>query len=257
MLVLTRRQQDKVTFPGLGITVHVVRVDGKAVRLGIEAPDHVRVLRHELADQEAAQDVYHQAPPATKLSHAFRNRLNAAFIGIQLLSRQLEMGKAGNADAILARIVDELRAMDSDIARLDSVRPATAPPGRGLRALLVEDNDNEAELLAGYLQTFDYEVRRARDGAEALDLLASEEKPHIILLDMTMPRLDGRATIKEIRTNPSHAGVKVFAVTGMSQEAAHVPSGREGPDRWFQKPIRPDVLVREIHRELAATAIPA
>jgi carbon storage regulator CsrA len=49
MLVLTRRPNDSVVFPGLGITVVVLSAQGGTVRLGIEAPPSVRVLRGELA----------------------------------------------------------------------------------------------------------------------------------------------------------------------------------------------------------------
>lgn len=48
MLVLSRRKDDRVLFPNLGISVHILRVDGNRVRIGVEAPPEVKVLRHEL-----------------------------------------------------------------------------------------------------------------------------------------------------------------------------------------------------------------
>jgi carbon storage regulator CsrA len=50
MLVLTRRPDEAIVFAGLGITVRVLEVRGKSVRLGVEAPPAVRVLRAELLD---------------------------------------------------------------------------------------------------------------------------------------------------------------------------------------------------------------
>jgi carbon storage regulator CsrA len=255
MLVLSRRQQDKIVFPGLGITVHVVRIEGKTVRLGVEAPERVRVLRHELSDRECTRAGTPDDRPG-RLTHALRNRLNAATIGLELLRRQLEIGHLPDADATLARIFHELGAMEAMAATIQDTT-AIASAARRVRALLVEDNENEAALLAAYLQTVNYDVRRVRDGVEALDYLSHDERPDVVLLDMSMPRLDGSATIREIRSNPSHAGLKVFAVTGMSREASRIPIGPGGADRWFQKPIKPDVLVREIDRELARDAIPA
>ena len=48
MLVLSRRPHEKIVIPGLGITVHVVSINGNVVRLGVEAPPDVKILREEL-----------------------------------------------------------------------------------------------------------------------------------------------------------------------------------------------------------------
>jgi carbon storage regulator CsrA len=50
MLVLSRRRNETIVLPGLGITVRVVRLNGRTVRLGIEAPPDVKVVRGELVD---------------------------------------------------------------------------------------------------------------------------------------------------------------------------------------------------------------
>ena len=57
MLVLTRRPHEKIVLPGLHVTITVVAVKGGAVRIGIEAPADVRVLREELLDQTQAAAV--------------------------------------------------------------------------------------------------------------------------------------------------------------------------------------------------------
>ena len=54
MLVLTRRPHEKIVLPGLHVTLQVVAVKGGTVRIGIEAPPDVRVLREELLDQSQA-----------------------------------------------------------------------------------------------------------------------------------------------------------------------------------------------------------
>lgn len=48
MLILSRREAEKVLFPGLGISVEITRVQGRSVRLGIQAPDEIRIIRGEL-----------------------------------------------------------------------------------------------------------------------------------------------------------------------------------------------------------------
>jgi carbon storage regulator CsrA len=61
MLVLSRHVREKIVLPELGVTVTVVAVKGSAVRVGIEAPPQVRVLREELRQRDGAM-----APPATR-----------------------------------------------------------------------------------------------------------------------------------------------------------------------------------------------
>jgi CheY-like chemotaxis protein len=116
--------------------------------------------------------------------------------------------------------------------------------------LVVEDDANECELLAGFLRVSGFEVVTSGDGAAAIDYLASHDRPDLILLDMMMPRLDGRATIASIRENPRLADLKVFAISGTSPGEFGVPTGPHGVDRWFSKPVNPETLVQEISREL-------
>jgi CheY-like chemotaxis protein len=210
-----------------------------------------------MADQWNEWRDYPAGQRPQKLSHALRNRLNTAAVGLHLLHRQLEIGELDKAEPTIFKIFRELDSMEKEVAGFkDSEAVTKATPTR--RALLVEDNDNESELLAGYLRTFDFDVSVVRDGADALEYLAcQDENPDVVLLDMNMPRMDGKTTVYEMRSNPANANLKIFAVTGMSQDEAGIGKGRWGVDRWFVKPIRPDVLVSEMHRELAELASPA
>jgi carbon storage regulator CsrA len=55
MLVLTRRRNDKVVIPVLGVEIEVLRIEGSSVKLGIKAPPSVRVHRHEIAERIAKE----------------------------------------------------------------------------------------------------------------------------------------------------------------------------------------------------------
>lgn len=256
MLVLSRRQNDKLVFPNLGITVHVIRIDGKTVRLGVEAPQDIPVLRHEIADRWNQWRDYPVGERPKELRHAFRNRLHAAALGLHLLHRQLEAGQLNNAETTILKIFRELQSMEVEMARIKKTSDDLVEESPR-RALLIEDNVNESELLAGFLRSCNFQVATARDGADALEYLAYEPSPDVVLLDMCLPHMDGPTMIHEIRTNPRTAGLKVFAVTGLSPHESAVRVGPMGVDRWFTKPIRPDMLVTEIHRELAKLAKPA
>lgn len=257
MLVLARRPNDKVLFPQVGITVQVIRLDGKSVRLGIEAPDHIRILRHELVTPGELETMEPYADPAQRhLTHALRNRLHLATMGLQLVKNLFEAGQWEQMESTLRRVLSELEKLDNE-AQIPSPSQSVPHEPRPLRALLVEDNDCEAELLAGWMRSQNYDVTRAHDGFAALEYLETQARPDIVLLDMNMPRLDGAATIERIRSNPQHAGLKVFAVTGLALEATNVPLGPQGADLWFQKPVKPEVLLKEIQRACVGVQLPA
>ncbi len=270
MLVLTRREEQKIVFPTLGIKVDVLRIRGNVVKIGIEAPDNVPIVRDELVSvpPEAAVPV----PPAVnvlprEVRHALLNRLHAGTLALHLLRKQADAGKCADADRTLQRVVTEFEALERELkgtptadgssSAASSVpsKPAALPNGAGKRALVVEDNSNECELLAGFLRMCGYEVETVGNGIEALERLAKESLPDVVLLDMIMPRCNGAATIQAIRQTPQFAGLKVFAISGTRPDELGVPTGPRGVDRWFSKPVNPETLVREMSRELSQHAV--
>ncbi len=255
MLVLSRGPTDKIVFPNLDITVEILRIDGNRVRVGIDAPKDVRVLRHEIA---GAQSGPSSSKRGEKLSHDFRNRLNTANLALHLLQRQLEAGLAEQAESTLQKALRELDMLNETVGETNTKFKSTLAPERPpCRALLVEDDANESELLAGYLRMSGFDVDRAMDGLQAMVYLSRHRSPDIVLLDMKMPRLDGPKTVSSIRQDPAYRGVKIFAVSGTPQIECGVSTGPEGVDRWFSKPINPQELVNEMNRDLATANVSA
>jgi len=246
MLVLSRRQNDKLVFPHLGITLEILKIAGRSVRIGVEAPPHVRVLRHELAEaiQDLAQDLV--TGQSGMSNHRLRNRLNKLGLGLHLMERQCETGRHSEAEGTLQKVLAEFQSLDEELAP----RETPHAPSSTCRALLVEDDANESELLAGFLRINGFDVDTASDGCDALDYLSRREQPHIILLDMQMPRCDGPTMLSAIRENPEYQGLKVFGVSGQKPEDVGVDVGPEGVDRWFTKPVNPQTLVVEMKRDL-------
>ena len=82
MLVLSRKENEKVLFPNLGIAMQILRVGGGKVRLGIEAPDSISVVRHEIAsDEQLAEFSERLKSSAKNATHEVRNRLHATLLG--------------------------------------------------------------------------------------------------------------------------------------------------------------------------------
>ena len=268
MLVLTRRENEKIVFPEVGITVELVSISGSRARLGVEAPAEVRILRHEIAEKEQAEKPLTFAiknPPqlkalakqtqSNKPSHAVRNHLNSTSIAAQLLRRQLDMGLIDDAEATVQTLLNELTALNSEIMH---EKPAETPSGKSQApahrptALLVEDNDNERHLLAGFLKMVGFEVVTAENGMAALDYLASHERPDVVLLDMLMPECDGPTAVSKIRKKAELEGLRIFAVSGTSPANLGLETGPGGIDRWFHKPINPEELAREMAKDLVS-----
>ncbi|MFZ5830607.1 MAG: response regulator [Planctomycetota bacterium] len=251
MLVLARNIGEKLVFPTIGVTIEVLRVKGKTARLGIEAPSQVTVLRGELAEKGGA--IMQAAPPSSGLSHALRNRLNAASLALRLYQRQLERGLTEAAESTLEKVIAEFSAVEREAAEVHARSKAVEALVRH-KTLLVEDDSNECELLAGFLRLSGFEVATANDGSDALDYLKSHDRPDVVLLDMFMPRCNGPATLEAIRCDPKLNDMKVIAISGTAPAELGVAIGPQGIDRWFPKPVNPEILVRELNRELSLNA---
>lgn len=262
MLVLSRRQGDRIVFPDFDTTVQVVQISGKNVRLGIEAPRDVRVLRHELKVVEELTARFESVADrmSSKERHRLRNRLNAAQLSLFLLEKQIEAGCWDEARESMALALKEFARVQDDMApALAKKQPAE--PEHHVHALLVEDDANESELLAGILRMSGIECDTAGDGNQALDYLEHhnrpENRPDVVLLDMKMPRCDGPSMVSAIRRNPQFRDLKVFAVSGSTPQEVGLSVSHEGVDRWFSKPIDPDRLLKAMRQELAGGHVSA
>lgn len=263
MLVLSRKLHEKILFPDFQTTVEVVAIKAGMVRLGIEASPEVKVWREELharaaewgATQTPARDRA-VLPNSRELRHFLNGQFNATGLALELLHQQLLAGQSQQAEATLAKLGEDFELLRE---RLESageevvLQPAKQPakqPRKVRKALLVEDNQNERELLAGLLRMAGVDVDTAGDGADALDYLRTKGRPDVMLLDMAMPRCDGPTTVRAIRQDPAFARLKIFAVTGHSPDEFPVESGPAGINGWFCKPIDPQALVHDLTREL-------
>jgi CheY-like chemotaxis protein len=177
-----------------------------------------------------------------------RARLEALATDLVLLRRQLQGELLRDLETTVADLEREVRALPHPDGP-EEVKRQPVPPGRRRTALLVEDDPNECELLAGILRLSGIEVSTAGDGAHALDYLQKGTRPDVLLLNMRLPRCDGPTTVRAIRQNPAYAGLKIFAVSSAPEECG-LEQGSNGINRWFSKPINPEVLLRELHREL-------
>jgi CheY-like chemotaxis protein/two-component sensor histidine kinase len=115
---------------------------------------------------------------------------------------------------------------------------------RPRRILVVDDNQEAAEMLSMLLQTLgEHRVTVAHDGESALRK-AREERPEILLLDIGLPGLDGYEVGRKLRQDPTTNGALVVAVTGYGQEEDRRRSRAAGFDEHLVKPVDVAELVR-------------
>lgn len=251
MLVLSRRPGQKVVFPGLGISIDVLRSRGSVVRLGIEAPDDVEVLRDEVMTSSAIdqQIVAGKGSPIDReRRHQWRNSLNEAMLKLQLLQRQLELGQSVDLEPRLSEIFSELSTLER--ATTDVVVESKSP-----KVLIVEDQPNERELLATCLRLGGIEVATASNGKEAFDYLHEHDLPDLILLDMRMPDVDGPTFLKSVRSHCRLHDLRVFAVSGSPRN--EFAADRLPLNGWISKPVRIDALMRAVRTGNSSTAVTA
>lgn len=111
----------------------------------------------------------------------------------------------------------------------------------GYRILLIDDEVDILEFVKYNLARDGYEVHTASNGAEGLQV-ALEIKPHLILLDMMMPILDGIETCKAIRRSPVLKNVMVVFLSAISSEETQLQSYNAGADDYINKPIKMNIL---------------
>jgi len=111
------------------------------------------------------------------------------------------------------------------------------------RILIIDDNPNNRQLVGDILTYHGYEVLYACDGAIGI-AMARELRPHLILMDIQMPVLDGIAALGTLRADPATRGVKVIGLTALAMKGDEARVLAAGFDGYIAKPI----LTRELPR---------
>lgn len=113
------------------------------------------------------------------------------------------------------------------------------------RVLIVDDEPNLLRAVAACLSGEGYEVATARSGEEALVLIA-QRLPDLIVSDIRMPRMDGYALARHLRSNPRTDLIPIIFLTAKDESSDRIAGIRSGVDAYLTKPFEPDELIAVI-----------
>ena len=116
---------------------------------------------------------------------------------------------------------------------------------KDLRILLVDDEPDILEIVGYNLTTEGYQVFTAKNGIEGV-AMAKKKLPHLIILDVMMPEMDGIEACGIIRKNPSLENTIVAFLTARGEDYSQMAGFDAGADDYITKPIKPKVLVRKV-----------
>jgi CheY-like chemotaxis protein len=120
------------------------------------------------------------------------------------------------------------------------------------KILLVEDNELNRDMLSRRLTRRGYVVVVAEDGEQGLEL-ARSERPDLILMDMSLPGIDGWEATRRLRADPEMAGARVIALTAHAMAGDRERAIEAGCDDYDTKPVEMERLLLKITTLLGAT----
>jgi CheY-like chemotaxis protein len=120
--------------------------------------------------------------------------------------------------------------------------------------LIVDDYDDGREMYAEFLEHSGFRVTQARTGKEGM-AKAQASLPDIILMDLSLPDIDGREVSRQLRKDVRTQHIPVVALTGHSLPTPGEPDGAAPYDALLTKPCLPQALLKEVKRVLEASAL--
>lgn len=126
---------------------------------------------------------------------------------------------------------------------------------KNTKILVVDDEQDILELIRHSLNKEGYEVYVAANGQQGVDK-ARKVKPHLILMDVMMPVMDGMEACRQLKEDPETSEIAIIFLTARSEEFAELAGFEAGADDYISKPIRSRVLLSRIKAILRRQSAP-
>lgn len=122
------------------------------------------------------------------------------------------------------------------------------------RILIVDDEKDILEFLSYNLKKENYQVKTARSGSDSIKI-AGEWSPHLVILDVMMPELDGMETCRELRLLSNMKRSVVLFLTARGEDYSQIAGFEAGADDYVTKPIKPRVLSSRVKALLRRSSV--
>jgi two-component system cell cycle response regulator DivK len=113
--------------------------------------------------------------------------------------------------------------------------------------LLVEDNEDNLVVYRTILEHVGYSVVEARDGEEGVSR-ARSDRPDIILMDISIPKMDGWEATERLKADDDTSAIPIIALTAHALEEDRAKAMRAGCDGYLAKPVEPRRVVQEVEK---------
>jgi CheY-like chemotaxis protein len=182
----------------------------------------------------------------TQVDTSLNRREGGLGIGLSIVKKIAELhggvvearsGGRGTGSEFLIRLPLRTAAP----ATMDRTKEAAEAATRPLRVLVVDDNADAADSLAMFLKLYGHEVQAVYSGAAALNLVKTYS-PQVIILDLSMPVMDGIQVAQRLRLNIDMSKVALIAMTGLGQEGDRQRTRDAGFNYHIVKPPDPQQL---------------
>ncbi len=128
---------------------------------------------------------------------------------------------------------------------LDKKEKERMENNKNFKILLADDDADIVEFISFNLRKEGYQVFTAENGADALTI-AKKEKPHLVILDVMMPQMDGIEACEQMRKVPSLKNAVITFLTARNEDYSQIAGFDAGADDYIAKPIKPKVLVSRV-----------
>lgn len=277
MLVLTRRENERIVLPTVNTKIQVVRIAGSTVRLGIEAPPEIPVLREELLAELAQRQQNREATGANQDVESTRKAerlmcestssgrtlvdyeklLDCLLVALEVVDGHLEQGNVPGARETLRKALSHLTSVHPLAGRSPASASGRNPVDRKDRervALVVQNLKRSQHVIAPVLEQAGYKVRVVANGCQALDYLTGHARPEIIVLDFDQAAESQKKpcnvmkALNEIRKNPGLKGIKIIALGNRSPAELQVTIGPNGIDHWVRDGVQAEDFFKQLGR---------
>jgi len=181
--------------------------------------------------------------PFTQSPYSVARSRGGLGIGLSLVRRLVELHggtiEARSEIGAGSEFTVKLPACDSSAQPDERVQPASSTEisARSLRVLVVDDDVDAARSLAMLLEGNGHVVALAHDGMPALSI-AAQFRPHVALVDIGLPQLDGYELARRLRANPQLQDVQLVAITGYGHAEDSLRSYEAGYNEHLVKPVK-------------------